>query len=161
MTEPVDMNGRVEFKTGAVRSSDAKDVRYDLISPIALEALAKTCAEGAAKYGDYNWERGMPVHDLLNHAIRHIYKFLSGDRSEDHLPHAMWGLGAAIHSAKLWPDLNNGTLRSVGCGVPIHNEMRCENGMRADRKDWAIPPDDTRAVRDARFVEYTGHADRG
>jgi hypothetical protein len=108
----------VKFQTGAVRSSDAEATRYDLVSPIGLEAVARTCAEGAAKYGDWNWEKGMPVHDLLNHALRHIYQYLSGDRSEDHLPHAAWGLLAAIHSEALWPHLNDGTLRGAGCTPP-------------------------------------------
>lgn len=108
----------VKFSTGAVRSSDAEATRYDLISPIGLEAVARTCAEGAAKYSDYNWEAGMPVGDLLNHALRHIYKYLGGDRSEDHLPHAAWGLLAAIHSEALWPELNVGTLRGPGCKAP-------------------------------------------
>lgn len=113
--------GTVKFTTGAVRSSDAEATRYDLISPIGLEAVARTCAEGAAKYSDFNWERGMPVHDLLNHALRHIYKYLGGDRSEEHLPHAAWGLLAAIHSEALWPDLNAGTLRGPGCRAPEAN----------------------------------------
>lgn len=108
-----------QFDTGAVRSKDADETRYDLISPIGLEALAKTYAEGSRKYSDYNWEKGFPVHDLLNHAIRHIYKYLSGDRSEDHLPHAAWNVLAAIHSEKLWPELNAGHLRGPGCTVPL------------------------------------------
>lgn len=112
----------VKFQTGAVRSSDAEETRYDLISPIGLEAVAKTCAEGAAKYGDYNWEKGMPVHDLLNHALRHINRYLAGDRSEPHLPHAAWGLLAAIHSEALWPHLNAGQLRGPGCAAPVEAE---------------------------------------
>lgn len=106
------------FPSGATRSADANGVRYDLISPIAMEALAATYAEGAAKHGAMNWERGMPVHDLLNHALRHQFLYLSGDRSEDHLSHAMWGVAAAIHSAKLWPHLNEHTLRTEGCKPP-------------------------------------------
>ncbi|MEY3205069.1 MAG: hypothetical protein RLZZ21_1400 [Planctomycetota bacterium] len=109
----------VEFATGAVRSGDAEATRYDLISPIGLEAVARTCAEGAAKYGAWNWEKGMPVHDLLNHALRHINRYLAGDRSEPHLPHAAWGLLAAIHSDELWPELNRGTLRGPGCKCPV------------------------------------------
>lgn len=109
---------RVTYQTGAVRSSDAEETRYDLISPIGLEAVARTCAEGAAKYSDFNWEAGMPVNDLLNHALRHVYKYLAGDRSEPHLPHAAWGLLAAIHSDALWPELNKGTLREEGCRPP-------------------------------------------
>ncbi len=114
----------VKFSTGAVRSSDAEATRYDLISPIGLEAVARTCAEGAEKYSDFNWERGMPVHDLLNHALRHIYRYLAGDRSEDHLPHAAWGLLAAIHSEQLWPELNEGTLRGPGCKAPAGEALR-------------------------------------
>lgn len=109
---------QVRFDTGAVRSSDAEATRYDLISPIGLRAVAEACAEGAKKYGDFNWERGMPANDLLNHALRHVYMFLGGDRSEDHLGHAAWGLMAAIHSLEVWPDLNEGTLRSGFCEAP-------------------------------------------
>ena len=107
-----------KFGTGAVRSDTAEAFRFDLISPIGLREVARTCAEGAAKYDDFNWEKGMPVHDLLNHAIAHIYQFLSGDRSEPHLPHAAWNLLSAIHSEELWPGLNDGTLRGPGCVAP-------------------------------------------
>ncbi len=115
MSEPLH-----EFDTGAVRSTDADETRYDLITPIGLAALARTYAEGSRKYSDFNWERGMPVHDLLNHAIRHIFVYLSGDRSDDHLPHAAWNLLAAIHSEACWPELNHQHLRGPGCTVPLN-----------------------------------------
>jgi hypothetical protein len=106
------------YDTGASRNGDCEDVRYDLISPIGLEALARTYAEGAAKRGRNNWENGMPVNDLLNHALAHIYKFLGGCRAEDHLAHAAWNVLGAIHSLKLWPELNDGTLRGADCACP-------------------------------------------
>ena len=107
-----------KFGTGAVRSDTVEAFRYDLVSPIGLREVARTCAEGAAKYGDWNWEKGMPVHDLLNHAIAHIYQFLSGDRNEPHLGHAAWNVLAAIHSQETWPHLNEGNLRKPGCRHP-------------------------------------------
>ena len=107
-----------KFGTGAVRSDAVEEFRYDLVSPIGLREVARACAEGAGKYGDWNWEKGMPVHDLLNHAIAHIFQFLEGDRSEPHLGHAAWNLLAAIHSEKQWPELNKGTLRGPGCTRP-------------------------------------------
>lgn len=107
----------VEYATGAVRSKDVELVRYDLISPIGLRRVAATCHEGAEKYDDFNWEKGMPIGDLLNHAIAHAYNYLSGDRSEDHLAHAAWNLLAAIHSEELWPELN-AKLRGAGCSPP-------------------------------------------
>jgi len=107
-----------KFGTGAVRSGTFEEFRYDLVSPIGLREVARACAEGAEKYSDFNWEKGMPVHDLLNHAIAHIYQFLAGDRSEPHLGHAGWNLLAAIHSHELWPHLNDGNLRAPGCKPP-------------------------------------------
>lgn len=109
---------RHEYTTGAVRSADCDDVRYDLITPIGLRALAKTYAEGAEKFGVCNWENGMPVVDLLNHAIAHIYNFLGGDRSEDHLAHAAWNVLGAIHSYELWPEINKELLRGENCAAP-------------------------------------------
>ena len=106
------------FGTGAVRSNDADIVRYDLVSPIGLRRLAETCHEGAKKYSPFNWERGFPIDDLLNHAIRHTFMFLAGDRSEDHLAHAAWNLFGAMHSEELWPELNKGRLRGPGCMAP-------------------------------------------
>lgn len=121
MTTKTVTAGNVQYATGAIRSSDAEATRYDLISPIGLEAVARACAEGAAKYSDYNWERGMPVSDLLNHALRHVYQYLSGDRSEDHLGHAAWGLLGAIHSEAMWPHLND-KLRKPGCQPPVESD---------------------------------------
>lgn len=109
---------QVAYATGAVRSADAESTRYDLITPIGLRRVAEACAEGAKKYADYNWEKGMPILDLLNHAIRHVYLFLAGDRSEDHLGHAGWNLLAACHSDEQWPELNQNTLRTHGCKPP-------------------------------------------
>jgi len=95
----------VQFSTGAVRSSDAEGVRYDLITPIGLRRLAETYAEGSRKYGDYNWQKGMPASVLLNHAIRHIYLYLEGDQSEDHLAHAAWNLLAVCHFEEAKPEM--------------------------------------------------------
>jgi len=122
----------VRYDTGAVRSADAEDTRYDLISPIGLEEVARTCAEGAVKYSPHNWEKGMPVCDLLNHAIRHLYKYLAGDRSEPHLGHAAWNVLGAIHSEKLWPELNEGKLRSEGCVPPKEMAIHAFSGETVD-----------------------------
>lgn len=118
---------RREYDTGAVRSADCEQTRYDLISPIGLRRLAETYAEGAAKFGQFNWENGMPVTDLLNHAIAHVYKFLGGDRSEDHLAHAAWNLLGAIHSMEKWPELNQQWLRGENCECPAGAKMSAEN----------------------------------
>jgi len=93
------------FETGAVRSRDADDTRYDLITPIGLRRLAETYAEGALKYGENNWLAGIPSSDLFNHAVRHLYLWLAGDTSEDHLAHAAWNIFAIMHFEETRPEL--------------------------------------------------------
>ncbi|NDD52262.1 hypothetical protein EBZ39_00020 [bacterium] len=132
------MTQRHEYDTGAVRSADCDHVRYDLISPIGLAALARTYAEGAEKFGAFNWENGMPVTDLLNHAIAHVYKFLGGDRSEDHLAHAAWNLLGAVHSMELWPHLNQDLLRGNQCSPP---NVAAETSVRKENRTNSPDPE--------------------
>ena len=101
----MDAHNLTRFATGAVRGSDANGERWDLITPIGLRRLAETCAEGAAKYGDYNWQKGIPASVMINHAIRHIYLYLAGDRGEDHLAHASWNLLGVCHFEELLPEM--------------------------------------------------------
>lgn len=106
--------GGTQFETGAVRSSDKANVRYDLISPIGMRRLAETMEEGRKKYGYFNWERGMPIGDILNHAIAHIYAYLEGKPTgEDDLAHAAWGLFAAMHMEETHPNLAHQVRQTV------------------------------------------------
>jgi hypothetical protein len=43
-----------------------------------------------------NWENGMKIADLIGSGIRHAERYLEGDRSEPHLPQAVWNLLNAI-----------------------------------------------------------------
>ena len=95
----------IKFPSGAVRSRDADDERYDLITPIGLRRLAQTCAEGAAKYSDHNWEKGLPGSSTVNHALRHVNLWLMGDNTEDHLAHAAWNLLALMHFEEVMPEV--------------------------------------------------------
>lgn len=94
------------FETGAVRGTDANDVRFDLVTPIGLRRVARAYAEGSRKYSDFNCENGIPLHDLINHALNHLNLYLAGDRSEDHLGHCGWNVLMACHSEESWPKLN-------------------------------------------------------
>jgi len=70
---------------GAKQSKLAE--RCDLLPPEATLAVAAVFGYGAGKYGDTNWH-GIPVRSHLNHALRHVFQFLAGDDTEDHLEHA-------------------------------------------------------------------------
>ena len=62
--------------------------RMDLVDGPAILRMAAVLAEGAERYGAENW-RQIEVRDHLNHLIVHAYAWLAGDRSDDHLSHAM------------------------------------------------------------------------
>lgn len=125
-----DASRLTNFDTGAVRDNEKDIYALTLISPIALRRIGITCKEGEKGYGPYNWEKGMPVRDLLEHVMGHVNDFLSGETDpavyEDHLAHAAWGLIGAMHSQVMWPHLNEGTLRLPGCIAPntVVNEVQ-------------------------------------
>ena len=83
--------------------------RPDLISPFALKRLGVWCEQGAVKYGDRNWEKGMPFSRYVQSLMRHVVKFLCNDKDEDHLAAIMWNAMAIIHHQELkelhWDDL--------------------------------------------------------
>jgi len=85
-----DSGKRQEFNTGSVRDTREGKGRYDLLPPEAIYRLAVHFANGAVKYGDRNWEKGQPLSRYLDSAIRHLFKYLSGSRVEDHLAAAAW-----------------------------------------------------------------------
>jgi hypothetical protein len=76
---------REHFATGAVRDSDAEKSRPDLISPFAMERLAKWLRLGATKYSERNWEKGIPVSRCFASLYRHLLKFQQGRTDEDHV----------------------------------------------------------------------------
>ena len=92
-----DSGERRRFNTGAQRDVVTDKGRYDLISPIMIERLAKLLQRGAEKYDDRNWEKGMPLSVYMDSGMRHLYKFLEGHRDEDHLIAAIWNLQALLH----------------------------------------------------------------
>lgn len=90
---------------------------YGLIPIEGLLAVARAYREGELKYCAYNCELSFPVHDLLNHCLLHLFKFLKDDTTEDQLGHAGWNLFMAMHSEELWPHLNKGHLRQPDCQI--------------------------------------------
>jgi hypothetical protein len=87
-----DSGQRQEFKTGAVRDTQAGKGRYDLLPTRAIRRLAKHYENGAVKYGDNNWLKGIPLKRMMDSAMRHIFKALEGQTDEDHLTAAAWNI---------------------------------------------------------------------
>ena len=119
-------NDNRTFDSGAKRDSAAGKPRPDLLSPFATMRRGRVMELGARKYGDRNWERGMPLSVFAASANRHFIQFLMGDTDEDHLAHCAFNLDAIMHGQEmikrgLWPkeynDLPNYDAGSDGSQV--------------------------------------------
>lgn len=69
--------------------------------------LAKHFEEGAKKYGERNWEKGLPVHCYIDSAVRHYLKWRHGDEDEPHDRAFVWNLVCCIWTMKHRPDLDD------------------------------------------------------
>lgn len=68
--------------------------------------LAKHFENGAKKYGERNWEKGIPVRCYIDSAVRHYLKYLRGDTDEPHDRAFVWNIVCAIWTCKHKPELN-------------------------------------------------------
>lgn len=78
-------------------SNDANKVRYDLLPPELLEAVATALTVGANKYPERNWEQGIEWSRTFASCQRHLWAFHAGedDDPETGLPH-LWLAGARL-----------------------------------------------------------------
>ena len=61
--------------------------------------VAKHFEEGAEKYGENNWQKGLPVSDYLDSALRHYFKWRRKDNDERHDRAFVWNIMAGIWEA--------------------------------------------------------------
>lgn len=69
--------------------------------------------EGAKKYGDRNWQKGIPVENYVNSAVRHYLKHLRGDTDERHDRAFIWNCLCGAWTANHRPELNGYPLQEV------------------------------------------------
>lgn len=61
-----------------------------------LLETSKHFEEGARKYGENNWQKGLPVSCYIDSAIRHYLKYRRGDTDEPHDRAFVWNLMCCI-----------------------------------------------------------------
>lgn len=101
----LDSGERTQFPSGAVRDMHAGKGRFDLLPMCVLTRLAKHYEAGCQKYGDRNWETGIPCHSFADSALRHLVKYMDGQDDEDHLIAAIWNLCGLAWNEEKRPDL--------------------------------------------------------
>lgn len=89
------------FKTGFLTGTDDSFI-CDMLLQVAVHF-----EEGAKKYGENNWQKGLPANCYIDSAIRHYLKFLRGDTDEPHDRAFVWNLMCCIWTCKHKPELNS------------------------------------------------------
>lgn len=102
-----DSGDRTEFTTGAVRDMHTGKGRMDLLPVTAIIELSKHCENGAIKYGERNVDKGIPQHSFIDSGLRHLFKYLRGDKDENHLVAALWNIAWAVEQEVNKPELND------------------------------------------------------
>ena len=65
--------------------------------------LAIHFEEGCKKYGERNWEKGIPPHRYIDSAVRHYLKYLRGDTDERHDRALVWNICCLIWTVDYKP----------------------------------------------------------
>lgn len=73
-----------------------------------LLEVAKHYEEGAEKYGEDNWQKGLPPRCYINSAVRHYLKWLRGDKDEPHDRAFVWNLMCCIWEVDYSPRAKGG-----------------------------------------------------
>lgn len=92
-----DSGSRDEFYGGAVRDTGQGKSRPDLISPYANQREGRWLAEGARKYEERNWEKGIPISRCIASLERHLIAYKQGRTDEDHLAAIRCNAGFILH----------------------------------------------------------------
>ena len=69
---------------------------YDDCYPTMLLEVGKHFEEGAKKYGENNWQKGIEPKYYIDSAIRHYLKWLRGDKDEPHDRAFVWNIMCCI-----------------------------------------------------------------
>lgn len=113
----------------------------------AILEVAKHYEDGANKYAERNWEKGIPLHCYIDSGVRHYLKHSRGDKDEPHDRAFIWNMLGAIwtHTHTLKPELFDLPFRDVDCP---HREWFGDMGLHYCDKDNEICEDVTQCGKD-------------
>lgn len=135
-----DSGERTEFSSGAVRDMHVGKGRFDLLPWYAIHEVAKHCEDGALKYGERNVDKGIPLHSLLDSAIRHLVKYMHGETDEPHLRAAAWNVLWALEQETTHPEMNDLPTSKPVKAIPLSKIFEAVEhifGVKPEIKDGA------------------------
>lgn len=69
--------------------------------------VSKHFEAGAQKYGEFNWQKGIPTHCYIDSAIRHLFKYMREDEDEPHDRVFIWNIMCCIWTCINMPSQND------------------------------------------------------
>lgn len=81
---------------------------FRTLEEMVLE-VSKHYEEGAKKYGENNWQKGIPLHSYIDSAIRHLLKYWNGETDERHDLGFCWNILSAIWTMENKPEMDDFT----------------------------------------------------
>ena len=111
MSKLHDSGKRKEYLSGAVREPQEGKGAYHLIPRVAIDRVAKIYEEGAKKYSDRNWEKGMPTSRYVDSMLRHAFKAAEGWTDEDHLAAVVFNAFAIMFNEEYYSHLDDRAFR--------------------------------------------------
>ena len=87
------------YKTG--ECGKVTDMSFNEMNKLISENLIEVSIHfknGLEKYGERNWEKGIPLHSFIDSGVRHLLKYLSGYTDERHDRAFIWNLLCCIYT---------------------------------------------------------------
>lgn len=69
--------------------------------------LSKHYEEGAKKYDERNWEKGIPAHCFVDSGLRHLFKWYDKWEDEPHDRAFIWNMFGLLWTIEHHPELND------------------------------------------------------
>jgi len=88
-----------------------------------LLEVSKHFEDGAKKYGERNWQKGIPAHSYIDSAVRHYLKYLRRDKDEPHDRAFVWNILCCIWTIKNRPEMQDMPTRQEK--RPKKDAMQC------------------------------------
>lgn len=73
----------------------------------AMIELSIHYEQGAKKYSENNWKKGISIHSFLDSACRHALKHLRGDKDEPHDRAFLWNIVGCIWTYENKPEFDD------------------------------------------------------
>lgn len=84
----------------------AEEIEADPTEQMWLD-LSKHFEQGAKKYAERNWEKGIPTHCFIDSAVRHFLKYIGGMEDEPHDRAFVWNLVCLLWTVENKPECND------------------------------------------------------